>query len=156
MFLGAIVFSVDAWDRWVKLYILSQRQNPQHARPGTEPSVRTSPGGRNHSAHLGNKYLLRENLQPGECSPGEVQKWITQKSFSVCFSWYLLSKLSKFHFLGLNNEAGNYCQKVNIFLYYAGEPLFTVPPALNIWLRIVSMWEIMNNGPLLQACQSLV
>ena len=37
-----------------------------------------------------------------------------------------------------------------------GVSLSTVPPKCNIWIRIISTWEIMNTGPLLNVCQSLI
>ena len=134
MILSAIVLSVDAWDRWVKLCILTQQQNPQ---PGTEPSVRNSPGGRKSQCTPGEWISGAGNAAAWWVQAWGIQIWITQKSCSVCFSWYILLKLSKFHSIDLVRTL-KYCQA---FFFghsvYMCQLLLTWSPAL-VWAEPVS------------------
>ena len=115
MILSAIVLSVDAWDRWVILYILSLRQKPQHPRPGTLPSVRTSPGGRKSQCTPG-EYISGA----GKSAAWWVQAWgenkvnYSETHFSVFFLVYIVEIINVSLLFGMdkfNNKAGTTVKK---------------------------------------------
>ena len=103
------------------LCILTLRQNPhQQARPGTELSVRSSPGGRKSQCTPGEWIYVA-----GKSAAWPVQAWgenhvnYPERLFCVFFLVYMVEIINVSLLFGIdkfNNKAVNHCQKVNIFL----------------------------------------